>query len=86
MDFYEAIDKYGLEKAARMFRLSDHAVIILHPSKVGDYIGHVSLVCGDYRSSEPTIHGSPSKTTEQAIEVLKRPFEGTGITYETLNS
>lgn len=86
MTFPEAIEKYGLEEAARMFGLSDHAVIILHPSKEGDYVSHVSLTCGNYRASEPTIHGSPSKTTEEAIEALKRPLKDTGITYETLTA
>lgn len=87
MDIYEATEKYGLEKACRMFRVSTHAVITLHPSKVeGIEIGHVSLVCGQYRASEPTMHGSPPHTIDEAIAILKRPFETLDITYEVLTA
>lgn len=78
MTFTEAAAKYGFNRAYKMFGLTDHAVITIHPDRV-------ELTCGSYHASEPTVFRHPEpQSIEQAVNRLQSSIQGFGITYEFL--
>lgn len=77
MTFSETVKKHGIETAVKIFNLSDHGVFTIHEN-------HISLRLGEFMASEPTTFVGVS--VEEAKAKLSKPFEGLGITFESISA
>jgi len=68
MDFREWAARYGLLRARKQFKLSDHMVFVVHGKR------YVSARCGDWRACEPLFGQNVTHAKERLRKAVNHSF------------